>query len=391
MNEKDVYGEIEKYRLLLQKYFEETLEPEERRQLAVWLWADRKNRDLLAKLRGDRTLHDRFEEYEKIDVVREFELLTLRYDRVKRRRMIIRWSGVAAVLIIVFCSIPLFRLSDSQLQDELVVKEGKLQAMLTTADGNVISIQERMALRDLGVFQIRDSVKELICGPNLPARDSLRYNRLEVPRGGEYTLVLADGSYVRLNSESSIRFPERFSDSFREVEIEGEAYLEVKKDSTRPFIVHVKELEIEVLGTRFGVRVYQDESMASTTLAEGRVRVIAGKSKVVLVPGEQAYWTEGKLRKREVDVNAVLAWVDGLFVFKHDELSYVINQLSRWYDVEFRFKDEKLKEFQFTGTVNRDEGLDGILNLMERMNVVSFEKRNGYIWVKENDKVKAYN
>lgn len=78
--------------------------------------------------------------------------------------MIIRWSGVAAVLIIAFCSIPLFRLSDSQLQDELVVKEGKLQAMLTTADGNVISIQERMALRDLGVFQIRDSVKELICG-----------------------------------------------------------------------------------------------------------------------------------------------------------------------------------------------------------------------------------
>ena len=90
-----------------------------------------------------------------------------------------------------------------------------------------------------------------------------------------------------------------------------------------------------MLGTRFGVRVYQDESMASTTLAEGRVRVVAGKSKVVLVPGEQAYWTEGKLRKREVDVNAVLAWVDGLFVFKHDELSYVINQLSRWYDVEF--------------------------------------------------------
>ena len=83
-------------------------------------------------------------------MVREFELLTLRYDRVKRRRMIIRWSGVAAVLIIAFCSIPLFRLSDSQLQDELVVKEGKLQAMLTTADGNVISIQERMALRDLG-------------------------------------------------------------------------------------------------------------------------------------------------------------------------------------------------------------------------------------------------
>ena len=391
MNEKDVYGEIEKYRLLLQKYFEETLEPEERRQLAVWLWADRKNRDLLVKLRGDCTLHDRFKEYEKMDAVREFELLIHRYDRVKQRRMIIRWSGVAAVLIIALCAIPLFRLSDSQLRDELVVKEGKLQAVLTTADGNVISIQEKMSLRDLETFQIRDSVKELICGTNLPVKDSLRYNRLEVPRGGEYTLVLADGSCVRLSSESSIRFPESFSDSLREVEIEGEAYLEVKKDSTRPFIVHVKELKIEVLGTRFGVRVYQDDSMASTTLAEGRVRVVAGKSKVVLVPGEQAYWTEGKLRKREVDVNAVLAWVDGLFVFEHDELSYVINQLSRWYDVEFRFKDEKLKEFQFTGTVNRDEGLDGILNLMERMNVVSFEKRNGYIWVKENDKVKAYN
>ncbi|MFR5657753.1 MAG: FecR domain-containing protein [Butyricimonas faecihominis] len=110
---------------------------------------------------------------------------------------------------------------------------------------------------------------------------------------------------------------------------------------------------------------------------------------MVLAPGEQAYWTAGKLRKREVDVNTVLAWVDGLFVFEHDELSYVINQLSRWYDVEFRFKDEKLKEFQFTGTVNRDEGLDGILNLMERMNVVLLRKER--IYLGENDKVKAYN
>ena len=94
---------------------------------------------------------------------------------------------------------------------------------------------------------------------------------------------------------------------------------------------------------------------------------------------------------RNVNVGTYTAWKEGFFVFENEGLEDILNRLSRWYDVEFRFKDEKLKEFQFTGTVNRDEGLDGILNLMERMNVVSFEKRNGYIWVKENDKVKAYN
>lgn len=110
-------------------------------------------------------------------------------------------------------------------------------------------------------------------------------------------MVLADGSSVRLNSESSIRFPESFFGLTREVEIHGEVYFEVVKDSVRPFIVHANELKIEVLGTRFGVRVYRDETMTSTTLAEGRVRVVAGRSNMVLVPGEQAYLEAGQLRK----------------------------------------------------------------------------------------------
>ena len=391
MSEKDIYGEIEKHRLLLQKYFDGVLDPEERGQLASWLWSDRRNRDLLGRLHGGRSLRERFEIYRDFDTNREFEMLTRRYKGIRRRRWVIRWSGVAAVLVVTICAALFLNRGSGVDEGKLVVREGKLQAVLTTADGDVIPIKERMIKPGVLAFQIKDSLKELICEQADANEDSVRYHRLDVPRGGEYTLVLADGSSVRLNSESSIRFPESFSGSMREVEVHGEVYFEVVKDRVRPFIVHANELKIEVLGTRFGVRVYRDETMTSTTLAEGRVRVVAGKSDMVLVPGEQAYLEAGQLRKRTVDVDKTLAWVNGLFVFEHDKLSYVANQLTRWYDVQVRFANEKLKDYQFTGTVGRDEGIEGILNLMEKMNVVSFEKKDGYFLIKENDKVRMYN
>ena len=365
MSEKDIYGEIEKHRLLLQKYFDGVLDPEERGQLASWLWSDRRNRDLLGRLHGGRSLRERFEIYRDFDTNREFEMLTRRYKGIRRRRWVIRWSGVAAVLVVTICAALFLNRGSGVDEEKLVVREGKLQAVLTTADGDVIPIKERMIKPGVLAFQIKDSLKELICEQADANEDSARYHRLDVPRGGEYTLVLADGSSVRLNSESSIRFPKSFSGSTREVEVHGEVYFEVVKDRVRPFIVHANELKIEVLGTRFGVRV--------------------------LVPGEQAYLEAGQLRKRTVDVDKTLAWVNGLFVFEHDKLSYVANQLTRWYDVQFRFANEKLKDYQFTGTVGRDEGIEGILNLMEKMNVVAFEKKDGYFLIKENDKVRMYN
>ncbi len=390
MDEKDTYGNIEKYSLLLQKYFDGQLTSGERSELAEWLWRDRRNRELLRRLRGGNMSREKYRAYQRIDIEREFELLTHRYKKTRKRKFVIRWSGVAAILVLALCVGLLF---DREVKPEgrIVVKEGKVQAVLTTADGSVIPIKKGMIKPGIETFQIKDSLKELFYEPVDRSGDSVRYHRLDVPRGGEYTLVLADGSSVRLNSESSIRFPECFSGSTREVKIEGEVYFEVKRDSSRPFIVYANELKIEVLGTRFGVRVYPDEMMNNTTLAEGSVRVVSGKSNMVLLPGEQAYLMNDKLHKRKVDVGKQLAWVNGLFVFEHDNLSYVVKQLTRWYDVHFRFANEKLKDYQFTGTVGRDEGIDGILNLMEKMNVVSFEKKDGYYMIKENDKVKMYN
>ena len=193
MDEKDTYGNIEKYSLLLQKYFDGQLTSGERSELAEWLWRDRRNRELLRRLRGGNMSREKYRAYQRIDIEREFELLTHRYKKTRKRKFVIRWSGVAAILVLALCVGLLF---DREVKPEgrIVVKEGKVQAVLTTADGSVIPIKKGMIKPGIETFQIKDSLKELFYEPVDRSGDSVRYHRLDVPRGGEYTLVLADGS-----------------------------------------------------------------------------------------------------------------------------------------------------------------------------------------------------
>lgn len=320
------------------------------------------------------------------DLSSEYIRLQKTIRRARTKRYMIRWSGVAAILVIGLC---LFLLTDSPVGPQMGSgeKNEKIQAVLTIADGKILQIRESMTGLDAENFQLRDSLKELVYEPGKD-RDSLCYHRLDVPRAGEYTLILEDGSSVRMNSGSSIVFPANFSSSIREVEAYGELYFEIQKDSNRPFIVRTNNFKVEVLGTRFGIRTYEDEEVNSAVLVEGRVRIISGGTDLFLAPGEQACLANGKLYKREVDVEKKLAWLQGLFVFEYDELSYVVNQLTRWYDMDFRFENEALKNYRFSGTFSRDQGIDHILDLMERMNVIIFEKNEGYYLIKENDKVK---
>jgi ferric-dicitrate binding protein FerR (iron transport regulator) len=231
----------------------------------------------------------------------------------------------------------------------------------------------------------------LAYAPSGAASAPVTYNTMSTPRGRQYQLVLPDGTKVWLNAASSITYPTAFSGSDRRVTLTGEAYFEVRQDASRPFNVSVKNREeIEVLGTSFNVNGYEDEHEVKTTLLDGSVRVVVtdslvgvntnkGKLSVVLKPGEQAQLVlrdssgRDKVSKpmkilSDVDVDQVVAWKNGLFQFKGATMQTVMNQLSRWYNVEVTYEGT-IPEHRFVGKVSRDYNLSDVLAVLQASDI----------------------
>ncbi|WP_158995645.1 FecR family protein [Mucilaginibacter sp. L196] len=191
-------------------------------------------------------------------------------------------------------------------------------------------------------------------------------NTISTPRGGQYQVVLPDGSKVWLNAASSIKYPTFFNGKKRLVEITGEAYFEVAKNASMPFIVKSNRAEVEVLGTHFNIMAYDDETLMKTTLLEGSVKITSGKTSDILKPGEQALLNEkGQLQVTDdVDVNEETAWKNGLFQFKDADVESIMRQLGRWYNVTISYEG-KICARQYTGKISRNVKASELLNMLK--------------------------
>ncbi|MEP6626359.1 MAG: FecR domain-containing protein [Ginsengibacter sp.] len=200
------------------------------------------------------------------------------------------------------------------------------------------------------------------------------YNTVATANGNQYQLVLTDGSKVWLNAASSIRFPATFTSNERKVDITGEVYFEVAKDATKPFKVSFKDKsgaseEIQVLGTHFNVNAYPDEPEMKTTLLEGSVRIKNTNGVKMLEPGQQARIKPGGIEiKKDVDIEQVMAWKNGYFVFDNTDVYTLMRQVSRWYNVEINFKGN-VTEDGFSGKISRDVPLSKIIRILEMNDV----------------------
>jgi transmembrane sensor len=211
--------------------------------------------------------------------------------------------------------------------------------------------------------------------------ETIRYNVLATPRGGQYKLVLPDGTKVWLNAATSLRYPTAFTGKEREVELKGEAYFEVAADAARPFRVRVstggdkdpqarpvagwEPMVVEVLGTHFNIMSYADEPVAKTTLLEGSVRVRKGGKGMLIRPGEQTRLNgDGSLVVVKADVEEAVAWKNGLFKFEEADIDQVMRQLSRWYDLEVVYTNGLPKD-RFRGEMYRDVNVSVILRILE--------------------------
>jgi hypothetical protein len=199
------------------------------------------------------------------------------------------------------------------------------------------------------------------------------YNILTTPRGGQYQLTLPDGTNVWLNAASSIRYPTAFAGNERKVEITGEAYFEVKHNSGMPFRVKIKDLVIEDLGTRFNVMAYDEEQVIKTTLLDGSVKILSTVNRqlsTTLLPGQQAQLSpSGTITlDKNVDMEQVMAWKNGLFNFKSQDIDAIMRQISRWYDVEIIYSGEK-PQGHFSGMVDRNTNVSTVLKMLELSNI----------------------
>ena len=190
------------------------------------------------------------------------------------------------------------------------------------------------------------------------------FNTLITPRGGEYRITLPDGSKVWLNATSSLKFPGVFKGNIREVELKGEAYFEITKNSAMPFRVKSNGAQIKVIGTHFNVKSYGNEKLMKTTLVEGSIKITAGNSSHILKPGQQAILTNGKMSVLDnVDIEEQLAWKNGLFLFKDASIKDVMEQAALWYDLKVTFEG-KIPDKYLTGKVSRSVNASEFMKLL---------------------------
>ena len=293
-------------------------------------------------------------------------------------RKLRRWSYVAAavVLMIGLSSAYLFLLGPAFIEREntaetsyaAAVLPGTNSATLTTTDGKKIDLtpSEPGVLAYGNGFEIKKEGEGLIVfDVSADKLLSTTYNTVETPKGGIYQVVLPDGSKAWLNNESSITFPTQFAKTERIVTMTGEVYFEVAHDARRPFKVSAPQQAIEVLGTKFNINAYADEPLAITTLIEGSIR-IKGKSGTELLKPGYAMITEkgGNDRVSAANLNAVLAWTEGVFQFERVKLDVLMRQIARWYDVELVYEGN-LPQDEFVGDIKRSEDIQKVLRILQ--------------------------
>ena len=379
--DKDLGISIEEKVLRIKAYLDETLTPEEEVEFRQWLDASVSNRILLDRIRDERSLVDKIRFAERCD--KEKGWCNIQKKIKKRPTIFIRFMRYVAVLIaIVVIGIAVYQVGDNPKEgdseflarEQPVPTKGGYKAYLELATGErwmLDSISKVTTRVEGAVIKAEDKGTVIIDEQRTDSIiEKMEYNRLVIPRGGEYKIVVADGSQVWINSQSVLEFPARFVGKERRVKLTGEAYFDVSKDVEKPFVVEVGDKEVQVLGTSFNVNDYDGKFM--TTLVTGKVQVSVNDKNYILTPSMQVRIEGNDILVGKVDVREFTAWKDGLFVFKKQKLREVMDILSRWYDVDVFYQNLELQNLHFTGTIQRHSEISGVLKFLEKTDIVKF-------------------
>ncbi len=371
------HDDLQRYELLAKKWLDGTITEKEKKEFAAWYNVGQDAPlDIPASFAESEEAHR-----ERIlDNIRQ----AIKNDKAKINKMRpLRWLSVAAAFILIL-AVPYayfhirnkiekhhaLALQKKQMKND--VAPGGNKAMLTLSDGSKVILNDtkngiitRQGATVLNKSHDNQLIYEGAVHGNID--QPVVYNTITTPKGGQFQVVLSDGSKVWLNAASSITFPTAFAKNDRKVNITGEVYFEVAKDKAKPFKVESGKQTVEVLGTHFNINAYTDEPIIRTTLAEGSVKVTSADKTVVLRPDEQSEvsnTSSAAIRIHTVDTDDVLAWKNGNFVFENAEIAYIMRQVARWYDVSVKYEGNVL-ERRFTGSISRDVNLSELLKMLK--------------------------
>ena len=374
---------VEKTVTLFRKSYAGRLTADERAEMACLL-EDESMRRLYEEVGDDEYLIGEFRQYVGWEPVRGYRKFRKNMRRQSMQRSIIRLSVAASLLIalsVVWLLVERDRPEDcvkmAETVAETVVEPGTCRAFLQLSSGERI-VLEKSGQRDLhemsGNIRI-DSGKVVYSAQAVAQPGTVVYNTLSVPHGGEYRLLLADGTAVHLNAGSELRYPVAFAVAERKVYLKGEAWFEVAKDAERPFYVETDEVSIRVYGTAFNVNTHGLRA-TETILVEGEIG-ISGKGSTGerrMRPGQLAACDHhsGEITFREVDIRKYTAWKNGEFCFNDDTLEEILEELGRWYDVKVIFRSAGKKDIRFSGHLKRYENIQKILGAISESTGIVF-------------------
>lgn len=307
-----------------------------------------------------------------------------------KKRLNLWWISAAAVLLIFFSvGILLFRDGKSTNKGHVdyaeLIQPGGNKAILTLSNGTkvVLDGKSNADIAEQNGIKIKkkeDGLLEYVqlSSPVTDNQFSTIFNTIETPKGGQYRIVLNDGTVVWLNAASQLRYPLQFKGAERRVELIGEGYFEVAHNAAKPFIVVTAKQEVQVLGTHFNINAYTDEDEIKTTLLEGSVKVTSKQGKKqtgqkYLRPGEQSVLMDDSWSVKEVDAATQIDWKNGRFIFKDEDLKSVMRKLARWYDIEVDYASSMGENLNFSGKISRSKTLKEVLRILTRTNDVTFK------------------
>jgi sigma factor regulatory protein, fecR/pupR family len=372
---------------LIKAYLDGKLTPSEENVLQHWLKESDSNRELLCRLRDERLLLNKLRFRERNNKEQGWINIQKKIHQGRRRLLVaVRYAAVVTVVLCMGIIFYLLRGEVGQQYERGVVPvKGGYKAYLELADGKRFVLDSLSEIKaNLDGALIRTGDKGLIVVEKQELKqecEEIEYNRIVVPKGGEYKLVLADGTRVWVNSFSDLEFPSQFVGKERRVRLTGEAYFEVSRDTAKPFIVEVGGKEIKVLGTSFNINDYDGKFV--TTLVTGRVGVYEDEQEYILEPSMQIQIANGDVALSNVDTREFIAWKEGWFVFKKRRLQDVLDILSRWYDVAVFYQNSELQNLHFTGTIKRHSDIADVLKFLEKTDMVKFTLNGRTLTVSE--------
>lgn len=360
---------LSEIQLLIDKYLLGTATPEERNTVEQWY----ESVDGAEGSFTGNTLHDL-----KNDM-RDAIFSQLPVQTVTRSLFsYVKW--VAAVLIAVLGVGLYYYKTTPPAQTDIAkiipndIAPGGNKATLTLSNGTIVTLDDAAQgkVASQGDAVVRKSEDGLITydAGKPDVGNSIVYNTIATPRGGKYSVALSDGTRIWLNAETSIKYPVVFSGSERKVELSGEAYFEVAKNAAMPFRVVSSSQIIEVLGTHFNINAYADEKQVISTLLEGSIKVASAAQSATLKPGQQSVIALTEIADNPIQINdhvnteEVIAWKNDLFQFEYADIKTVMNQISRWYDVDVVYEG-KVPSDHYRGKVPRNSNVSQVLNILK--------------------------